>query len=145
MDLIFSDIHADFSALNTILNLTNSVHFTKRYGKYSRIINLGDLLERGTNPKQVLEKMNELSENYPMISVMGNHDESYLYGKNLEGSSLESIAKHRVLEEKELDFFTKNSDGTFGIQEDVDKKNGLVCVHGGPLDPKKNHVREVWK
>ena len=137
MDLIFSDIHADISALNTIINLATSTQFTKKYGKFSRVINLGDLLERGTNPKQVLEKMKELSENYAMLSVMGNHDESFIYGKNLEGSSLESISMHRALQEKELEFFTKNSDGTSGIQEKIDKKNGLVCVHGGPLDPKK--------
>ncbi|MGI9567117.1 MAG: metallophosphoesterase [Nitrosopumilus sp.] len=137
MDLIFSDIHADISALDTIVNLATSAHFTKKYGEFSRVINLGDLLERGTNPKQVLEKMKKLSENYPMLSVMGNHDESFIYGRNLEGSSFESIAMHRALEEKELEFFTKNREGTFGIQEKIDKKNGLVCVHGGPLDPKK--------
>ena len=137
MDLIFSDIHADFSALNTIINLTTSTQFTNKYGEFSRVINLGDLLERGTNPKQVLEKMQELSKNYSMISVMGNHDESFVYGKNLDGSSFESIAMHRALEEKELEFFKKNKDGTFGVQEKIDKKNGLVCVHGGPLDPKK--------
>ena len=137
MDLIFSDIHADISALDTIISISTSAHFTKKYGEFSRIVNLGDLLERGTNPKQVLEKMKELSENYSMLSVMGNHDESFIYGRNLEGSSLESIAMHRALQEKELEFFTKNRDGTFGVQENIDKKNGLVCVHGGPLDPKK--------
>ncbi len=137
MDLIFSDIHADISALDTIINMATSTHFTKKYGEFSRVINLGDLLERGTNPKQVLEKMKELSENYPMLSVMGNHDESFLYGKNLEGSSLESMVMHRALQEKELEFFTKNRDETLGFQERIDRKNGLVCVHGGPLDPKK--------
>ena len=137
MDLVFSDIHADISALDAIIGLTTSSQFTKKYGEFSRVINLGDLLERGTNPKQVLEKMKELSENYRMLSVMGNHDESFVYGKNLDGSSLESIAMHRALQEKELEFFTKNKDGTFGIQEEIDKEYGLVCVHGGPLDPKK--------
>ena len=134
---LLCDIHADISALEAILSLTTSAHFTKEYGEFSRIINLGDLLERGTNPKQVLQKMKEMSENYHMLSVVGNHDESFLYGKNLEGSSLDSMTMHQALEENELEFFTKNSDGTFGIQERIDKKNGLVCVHGGPMDPKK--------
>ena len=137
LDLIFSDIHADFSALDAILNLTSSTHFIKKYGEFSRIINLGDLLERGTNPKKVLEKMKELSNNYSMLSVMGNHDESFLYGKNLEGSSSESMSMHSALEEEDLEFFKKNNDGTCGTQEEIDKNNGLVCVHGGPLDPKK--------
>ena len=137
MDLVFSDIHADFSALDAILNLTTSANFTKKYGKFSRVINLGDLLERGVEPKNVLVKMKELSESYPLLSVMGNHDESFLYGINLEGSSTKSMSEHRALEEKELEFFAKNIDGTRGIREDIDKKNRLVCVHGGPLDPKK--------
>src|SRR5207245_1111302 len=83
MDLVFSDIHADIDALQTILQVATSNDFTKRYGKFSRILNLGDVLERGTHPKQVL-----------------------------------------------------------------DKKNGLFCVHGGPLDPQKitpkNTYDESW-
>ena len=137
MDLVFSDIHADFTALDSIIKLSSLPKFKDRYGEFSRIINLGDLLERGTNPKQVLEKMTELSKNYPLISVMGNHDESVMYKKNLDSSSFESIAMHRSLKEKDLEFFTKNEDGTFGRQEEIDKKNGLICVHGGPIDPKK--------
>jgi len=137
MDLVISDIHADISALNTIINLVTSTHFRKKYGEISRILNLGDVLERGTNPKQVLAKIMELSKNYPVISVIGNHDEAFLYGRQVSGSSLESISAHHSLTEEDLGFFKKNKDNTFGDQEFLDKKNGLVCVHGGPLDPKK--------
>jgi len=137
MDLIFSDIHADIFALDTILDLVTSTDFKKKYGEFSRIINLGDVLERGTHPKQVLERMKILSKNCTMISVMGNHDEAFLYKKQVSGSSLESISSHESLTEEDLEFFTKNNDDTFGQQEFLDKKIGLVCVHGGPLDPKK--------
>ena len=57
MDLVISDIHADISALNTIMDLVTSVDFKKKYSEISRILNLGDVLERGTRPKEVLEKM----------------------------------------------------------------------------------------
>jgi len=148
MDLLISDIHADISALNTILDLTTSIDFKKKYGKISRILNLGDVLERGTHPKQVLEKMMELSKNYPVISIMGNHDEAFLYGRQVSGSSLESIGAHDSLTEEDLSFFKKNQDDTYGQQEFLDKKTGLVCVHGGPLDPKKitpkNAGPEAW-
>jgi len=137
MDLIISDIHADISALNTIIDLTTSIDFKNKYGEISRIINLGDVLERGTHPKQVLEKMMALSKNYPVISVMGNHDEAFLYGRQVSGSSLESIRSHDSLTDTDLEFFKKNQDDTYGQQEFLDKKTGLVCVHGGPLDPKK--------
>jgi len=148
MDLVISDIHADISALNTIIDLVTSTDFKIKYGEISRILNLGDVLERGTNPKQVLEKIMELSKNYPVISVIGNHDEAFLYGRAVSGSSLESIIAHNSLTEEDLGFFKKNKDSTFGDQEFLDKKNGLVCVHGGPLDPKKitpeNAGPEAW-
>ncbi len=137
MDLVISDIHADISALNTIMNLVASIDFKKKYGEISRIINLGDVLERGTHPKQVLEKMMALSKNYPVISVIGNHDEAFLYRREVSGSSRESINAHLSLTEEDLTFFKKNKDDTYGHQEFLDKKNSLLCVHGGPLDPKK--------
>jgi len=137
MDLVISDIHADISALNTIIDLTTSLDFKNKYGKISRIINLGDVLERGTHPKAVLEKMVALSKDYPVISVMGNHDEAFLYKRQVSGSSIESIISHDSLIDTDLEFFKKNQDDTYGQQEFLDKKNDLVCVHGGPLDPKK--------
>lgn len=137
MDLVISDIHADISALNTIIDLTTSIDFKNKYGEISRIINLGDVLERGTHPKQVLEKMMTLSKNYPIISIMGNHDEAFLYGRQVSGSSIESIISHDSLTDTDLEFFKKNQDDIYGQQEFLDKKTGLVCVHGGPLDPKK--------
>ncbi len=94
MDLVISDIHADISALDTIIDVTTSADFKIKYGEISRIINLGDVLERGTNPKQVLEKIMELSKNYPVISVIGNHDEAFLYKRPVSGSSFESIIAH---------------------------------------------------
>ena len=148
MDLVISDIHADISALDAIMDLTTTIDFKKRYGEISQIINLGDVLERGTHPKQVLEKMMALSKSYPVVSVIGNHDEAFLYGREVSGSSLESITAHHSLIENELGFFKKNKDDTYGQQEFLDKKNSLVCVHGGPLDPKKitpkNAGSEAW-
>ena len=137
LDLVFSDIHADIGALEMILETVSSDEFTKKYGAFSRIINLGDLLERGTHPKQVISKLRSLEENYPVFSVMGNHDEGFLYDRKVSGSSFESLDAHKMLEEDDLSFFKQNRDGTFGRQEFIDKKNALFCVHGGPLDPEK--------
>lgn len=143
MDLVFSDIHADINALEMIIDVVTSDSFKQRYGEISRILNLGDILERGTHPKQVLAKMEFLTQNYQMISVIGNHDEAYLYGRKVSGSSLESLDAHSSLTEKDLIFFKKNKDGIYGQQEFVDKKNGLLCVHGGPLDSNKIMPKEV--
>ena len=148
MDLVISDIHADIDAFDKIMELVNSQDFKEKFGNYSRIINLGDILERGTHPKQVLNKFEQLEKNYPIISVIGNHDEAFLYGRKVSGSSLESIIAHSTLTEDDLTFFSHNSDGTFGKQQHLDKKNQLICVHGGPLDPAKitpkNAGDEAW-
>ncbi len=137
VELVVSDIHADISALEKILQVTTSKDFIERYGQFSRIINLGDVLERGTSPKQVLKKLQELSKSYDIKSVMGNHDEAFLYGKMVSGSTLESLDAHAKLTDNDLSFFPKNKDGSFGLQEFIDERKQLICVHGGPLDPDK--------
>ena len=137
MDLVFSDIHADIFGLESILDMASSDGFVKKYGSFSRIINLGDILERGTHPKEVISKLQSLEKNYPVISVMGNHDEAFLYNRLVGGNSIESMNAHAKLTGDEMAFFKQNKDGTFGIQQFIDKKNKMLCVHGGPLDPKK--------
>lgn len=137
MDLLISDIHADINGLETILETVFSSDFQKKYGEVSRLINLGDLLERGTNPKEVLQKLSELSKSYPMISVMGNHDEGFLYKRFLSGSSYASLKAHELLTEQDLEFFKQNKDGSYGEQFVVDQKNKLLIVHGGPIEPQK--------
>ena len=148
MDLVFSDIHADINALEAILGVASSQDFRKKYGEFSRIINLGDILERGTHPKEVLAKLKTLRESYPVHSVMGNHDEGFLYNRLVSASSAESLDAHAKLSREDISFFGENQDGTFGSQEFVDKKHRLFCVHGGPLDPSRitpQNVRdEAW-
>ncbi len=148
MDLVFSDIHADIDALDAILGMVSSQEFKKRYGEFSRVINLGDVLERGTHPREVLSRLKALQENYPFYSVMGNHDEGFLYNRLVSACSLESMDAHAKLTRDDISFFKENSDGTFGNQEFIDKKYNLFCVHGGPLDPRKimpQNVRdEAW-
>jgi hypothetical protein len=63
LDLVFSDIHADLNGLELIIQTASSDEFVKKYGSFSRIINLGDLLERGIYPKQVISKLRSLEQN----------------------------------------------------------------------------------
>ena len=148
MDLVFSDIHADIDALESILEIASSGDFIKKYGNFSRIINLGDVLERGSHPKQVLDKLQYLKKNYPVVSVIGNHDEAFLYNKLIGSNSIESMNAHEKLNKEDIASFKQNKDGTFGQQLFLDKKNGILCVHGGPLDPQKvtpkNAHDESW-
>ena len=143
MDLVFSDIHADFGALDKILKIIDSQEFKTKYGKLDRIINLGDVLERGTKPKEVLSTLKSLEKNHIIISIIGNHDEAFLYNRPVSGSSPESSSAHAKLTSEDLSFFTKNNDETFGQQMFLDKENDLICVHGGPLDPSKIMPKDI--
>jgi len=133
LDLVFSDIHADIDALETILKVVSSDDFIKKYGSFDRIINLGDLLERGSAPKQVLTRLEFLQKNYPIISVMGNHDEAFLYKRRVSGSSIESWTAHQALKEDDLAFFEQNKDNTFGTTLDPQK-----------ITPKNAYDEEKW-
>jgi predicted phosphodiesterase len=148
LDLVFSDIHADIDALESILGVTSDKEFTKKYGTFSRIINLGDTLERGTHPSEVLSRLKSLQSNYPLYSVMGNHDEAFLTNTMISGSSIESMDAHAKLDDNDISFFKQNNDDTYGTREYIDNKRGLFCVHGGPLDPDKimpkNTKDEAW-
>lgn len=148
MDLVISDIHADIKGLESILQVATSTEFKKKYGEFSRILNLGDVLERGTHPKEVLGKLDSLSSQYDVESVMGNHDEAHLYDKKVSGSTLESLDAHLRLKKEDLAFFKENKDGTFGRHEYIDSKNNVICVHGGVVDPKtimpKDAGDESW-
>ena len=148
MDLVFSDIHADLKAFNAIIDTVSSQEFVKQYGAFSRIINLGDILERGNNPIEVISKLKSLQQSYPIHSILGNHDDGFLTGKKVSASSFESMDAHQKLTLEDLSFFKQNKDGTFGNLEYIDKTNELFCVHGGPLDPKKitpkNANDEAW-
>jgi len=110
IDLIFSDIHGDIEALNTILDISTSKEFQKKFGNIKRVINLGDILGRGTHPVQVINKLKLLQKMYDFISVIGNHDESFLYKKTIAVYPKESVEAHSSLTKKDLEIFQKNSD-----------------------------------
>lgn len=129
MDLILSDIHADIRALEAILDVVTHTSFKEKYGEFSRIINLGDILERGTHPKEVLEKLQIISKTHSLESVIGNHDEAFLYKRSVSGSSIESLDAHSSLNQQDLEFFEMNKDGTYGKQELIDKKYNSEIIN----------------
>ncbi len=137
MDLIISDIHADFTSLNRILNLVFDKQFEQKYGKISRILNLGDILNLGTKPKEVLKKLSYLEKNYEILSVMGNHDQAFFDNMILRKTSEESLRAHKMLSANDLNFFKKNSNGTIGQDQIIDSSTNISLFHGGPLNPNK--------
>ncbi len=126
--LLFSDIHADIGALDAILRLSQSGDFIDRYGPVSLAINMGDVLERGHSPGQVVERLESISG---LESILGNHDEAFLGGIPVSGSDAGSERAHEEYRATGgyEDFF--RGMGKYY----VNTKEKLYVVHGGPIDP----------
>jgi predicted phosphodiesterase len=126
--LLFSDVHADIAALDEILRLAKSEDFATRYGPVSRTINMGDVLERGHSPGEVVGRLESAGN---VESILGNHDEAFLYRIPVSGSDAESERAHE-------EFRASGRHEAFfrGMGKHyVDTKEKLYVVHGGPVDP----------
>lgn len=125
--VIFSDVHADSSAIGALASTINTSAFQEKFGPVDLLINLGDLVHRGTRPKETLEKIHTLSHQYRLVSVLGNHDHAYLHGIVVSGSDAASSYRHEQLRDSPL---LSIFDGM--PMEWVN--NGMLFVHGGPLE-----------
>ena len=125
--VVFSDVHADADALGMISDLLRDNAFARRFGPVDTLVNLGDLLHRGNCPEPTLELIRDLSKEYRLISVLGNHDHAYLNGVPVSGSDEISTRRHEKLRGSPLlEIFSGMP------MEWVDR--GMLFVHGGPLD-----------
>jgi hypothetical protein len=126
--LFFSDIHADIGALDEILRLARGEDFIRRYGPVSKIVNLGDVMERGHNPGEVIDRLEGLGN---VESILGNHDEAFLYRIPVSGSDAGSeLAHDEYRETARFERFFRGMGKYY-----VDTANKLYAVHGGPIDP----------
>jgi hypothetical protein len=126
--LFFSDIHADIGALDEILRLAHGEDFSARYGPVTKIVNLGDVMERGYSPGEVIDRLQGLDN---VESILGNHDEAFLGRIPVSGSDIDSELAHEEYREKGR--YQKYFRGMGKYY--VDTGNKLYAVHGGPIDP----------
>ncbi len=133
--LIISDIHADIRALESILSITSDTKFVRKFSKVERIFNLGDTIERGYHPKEVINAIRNLQKSIPVISLLGNHDEAFLFGRPVSGSDTKSRGAHKDLDGYAL--FLRDLPQYY-----VDYEDRILAVHGGPIDP--NELNGDW-
>jgi predicted phosphodiesterase len=133
--LIISDVHADLRALQSILSITSDTRFIQEFSKVERVFNLGDTIERGYHPKEVIDEIRNLQKNIPVISLLGNHDEAFLFGRAVSGSDARSREAHHGL--GAYAFFLRDLPQFY-----VDRANRILAVHGGPIDP--NELNGDW-
>ena len=112
---IFSDIHANLTALKAVLD-----HCFIKYGKDIPIIHLGDCIDYGMRPNDVIGVLSKLSSQM-IANVEGNH-EIALFGKKVERFSSERGVKANI--------YTKSilTDTSFSFIKEMKKSPCEMCI-----------------
>jgi diadenosine tetraphosphatase ApaH/serine/threonine PP2A family protein phosphatase len=117
---IFSDIHSNFEALETVLAYLHSE-------KCGMFICGGDIIGYGAEPERCLNAVKNITD----IMVTGNHEAGYLDDGIMAGFSLR--AKKAILWQRE----TISSDARLFIMDIPMRRrvNGIDIVHASPCEP----------
>ncbi|WAC04362.1 MAG: metallophosphoesterase [Methanoregula sp.] len=125
--VVFSDVHADASAIAALRMWIKKPAFSNHFGTIDGVVNLGDILHRGNHPGEALEIIHTLSKEFRLVSIMGNHDHAFLNGIQVSGSDAASTYRHEQIRGSPLlSIFT-------GIPMEW-VCSDMLFVHGGPLD-----------
>lgn len=120
-----SDIHGNYTALQAVLADINTQSI-------DQIVCLGDVVTLGPQPKEVLQKLEELK----CVLIKGNHDEAIL---NPELAESFEVASHLVPDlywcKEQLTKDDCNFIESFKSTYEIVFSNGvtLLCFHGSPL------------
>ena len=118
--LIISDIHANYTAFETVLNDADN---------FDAVWCLGDVVGYGPDPNACVEL---LSEQPNLICVPGNHDIAAMGDmatESFNGDARRSILwQQRVLSASSMDFLR-------ALPEIAEPHEKVTLVHGSPRDP----------
>lgn len=117
--LIISDIHANWEALEAVIQQTA--------GQYDEIVCCGDLVGYGPNPNEVCDWVRE---NVPTV-VRGNHDRAAVGLDNLEWFNPVARA---AAEWTQTVLTPENTDYVRRLRKGPLTRDGYQIAHGSPLD-----------
>lgn len=130
--IILSDIHANLTALNAVMK-----NISDRNYQPDGIILLGDLINYGMRPNEVIDTIKRLP--YPiLINLMGNHENALFSGDTSHFSTergkrmLEYTAS--VLTEESKQYLKENLDCR-GMSEKFWNGRKIMFMHGTVMDP----------
>lgn len=122
---IFSDIHANLTALHTVLD-----HCFSKYSKDTSIIHLGDCIDYGMRPNEVIDELYGLKSNI-IGNIKGNHEQALLKKENNKFSSERGVQANAytksILNSKAKKFINSMQDSPYVI--DIAHKK-ILLVHG---------------
>ncbi|HNK64171.1 MAG TPA: metallophosphoesterase family protein [Anaerolineales bacterium] len=118
--LVISDIHANYTALTTVLNDAGEVDETWC---------LGDLVGYGPDPNAVVEEVRDIKN---LTCLLGNHDVAAIGKMPLEtfnGDARRSLMHHeKVLTATNMDFMRS-------LPTRIKVRGNATLAHGSPRDP----------
>ncbi len=128
--LVLSDVHANLFALEAVLN------FLKEKGiGYDRVVSLGDYVDYGTRPNEVIEWFRENCD----LCLLGNHDAALLDGRERryfsDLASACSLWTERVIKEENRRFI--------GSLRPIFREDSVLYVHAAPGDPIWQYIFNV--
>lgn len=122
-----SDIHANLTALKAVLS-----HIDGNYGKRIKLILLGDFINYGPRPNEVIELLKKRDLAYVII---GNHENSFLSNEFSRFSSIRGVEALKytssILSKDAKTFILQYNTGFLNIE--VGKHN-ILLVHGDLSD-----------
>lgn len=129
--ILLSDIHSNLTALNAVIE-----DFTNKYA-IDGIILLGDIINYGMRPNEVIKKLRSLS--IPIIgNIFGNHEKSIFDGDTSRftterGKQLLEYTQS-ILTADSIDYIQNNCDNNGYVELNLSNKHILV-IHGNMSDP----------
>jgi predicted phosphodiesterase len=125
--LIISDVHANLTALNAVL---------EDAGEFSRVWCLGDLVGYGPDPNQCIERVSALPD---LQCVKGNHDAAILGEIETFAFNYEARASLAWLE---TELSAANRDWLSGLDERI-AFGEVTLTHGSPRNPVWEYVLDL--
>jgi diadenosine tetraphosphatase ApaH/serine/threonine PP2A family protein phosphatase len=123
--LVISDIHANYTALEAVLNDAGAANETWC---------LGDLVGYGPDPNAVMEQVRELPH---LTCILGNHDVAAIGKMPLEafnGDARRSLVwTEKVLTADNMDFLRS-------LPQNTKVRGDVTMAHGSPRDPVWEYV-----
>lgn len=133
--VVFSDIHANLTALRAVL-----LDCTSRYPGIKCVVLLGDLVNYGPRPNETLMELKSFLEGKELLaSIVGNHEMELFREEgpsplfSTERGMVALVATKRLLSPEWLSFLKTRLNT--GIQEITVESKRILCVHASFGDP----------
>lgn len=126
--LVISDIHANATALQTVLN---------HAGQVDAVWCLGDLVGYGPDPNECIIRIKDLPN---LVCLQGNHDAAALGHLALDGFNLEARISIEWLREQ----LTQESASFLQPLAPLAEVNGITLVHASPRQPILEYLLDTY-